>query len=245
MRRIVTPELMDDPGVSRADLARSLAYIRAVNRRLGGVGAMLDRLRAWSREWPRGRTITLLDVATGSADLPLAAARWARAHGHNLRITAIDLHPITLELAREHLDAARRPGEPAPTDTIALRLADARRLVDDHPPGSFDYVHAGLFLHHLPEIEVLTVLRIMDRLARAGVVWNDLVRSRIALGAVHAITIGMPRIVKHDARVSVRAGFTRREALDLATRAGLARPEYRWSPLTQRFTVSSTRRGVW
>ena len=244
MRRLLTPELMDDPGVSRTDLDLSLRYIRAVNRRLGGVSALRRHLAAWSADWPRDRPITLLDIATGSADLPIAAVRWARRKGFDLRVTGIDLHPTTLELAREHI---------ARCDTSDLRLAasidlrqqNALRLMDHVPPGSFDYVHAGLFLHHLPEIEVLTVLRIMDRIARAGIIWNDLVRSPIGYAAIHVLTLGTPRIVRHDATVSVRAGFTRREAIDLATRAGLAHPRYRWSLLTHRFTVTSTRRGAW
>jgi SAM-dependent methyltransferase len=244
MRRVRTPELMDDPGVSREDLDVSLRYIRMVNRRLGGVSALLRHLRAWSREWPRGRPITLLDVATGSADLPVEAVRWARNAGHDLRVTAVDVHPTTLALAREHIVASDSPGLRL-AESIELRELNALKLMDEFKPGSFDYVHAGLFLHHLPEIEVLTVLRIMDRLSRAGLIWNDLVRTQLGSWAITAMTVGTPRIVKHDARVSVRAGFTRREAIDLATRAGLVRPRYEWSVMTHRFTVTSTRRDAW
>lgn len=243
MRRVRTPELMDDPRVSREDLEVSLRYIRGVNRRLGGVSALLRHLRAWSREWPRGRPITLLDIATGSADLPVEAVRWARSAGHDLRVTAVDLHPTTLALAREHIAASDSPGLNL-AESIQLREANALKLMDEFAPESFDYVHAGLFLHHLPEIEVLTVLRIMDRLSRAGLIWNDLVRTQLGSWAITAMTVGTPRIVRHDARVSVRAGFTRREAIDLATRAGLVRPRYEWSVLTHRFTVTSTKRGA-
>ena len=39
-RRRRTPELMDDPSADRSELARSLVFIRAVNRRLGGVHSL-------------------------------------------------------------------------------------------------------------------------------------------------------------------------------------------------------------
>ncbi|MFO0873836.1 MAG: hypothetical protein U0575_07675 [Phycisphaerales bacterium] len=103
----------------------------------------------------------------------------------------------------------------------------ARNCSSGHEPGSFDIAHAGMFLHHLPDIEIVTVLRIMQRLACVGLVWNDLVRDALSRVGVRAITLGTPRIVRHDAIVSVDKGFTRSEAQDLARRAGLTRVTYR------------------
>ena len=71
------------------------------------------------------------------------------------------------------------------------------------------------------------MLRVMDRLARRGVIWNDLVRSRLNRAAARVGTLGAPAIVKHDAVVSVEAGFTKREALDMARRVGMEGA--RWS----------------
>lgn len=226
---------MDDPGVARDDLARSLAYIRGVNRWLGGTRGLLSRLKAWSRRWPKGKPVTLLDVGTGSADIPIAARAWAERAGFDLRVTGVDLHATTLELARAQVGG--REG-------ITLVHGDALRLMDQFQPGSFDYAHAGMFLHHLSFIEVLTVLRIMDRLARAGVVWNDLVRSRLALSLVHAVLIRQPHIVRHDAVASVRAGFTRAEVLDFARRAGLDYTRYR-TVMAYRFVLSGEKPGAW
>jgi hypothetical protein len=232
--------MMDDPATGRDDLALSLRYLRAVNRRLGGVAALLRHLRRWSRRWPRERPVTLLDVGTGSADLPLAARAHAAARGCDLRVTGIDLRSEVIALARAHVAAS-----PDLADGITLVQADALRLTDLFAPGSFDYVHAGLFLHHLPEIEVLTVLRMMDRVARAGIVWNDLVRSPIALTAITLLTLGRPEIIRHDARASVRAGFTRREAIAFARSLDLDYLRYSWSPLAYRFTLAGERPGAW
>ena len=85
----------------------------------------------------------------------------------------------------------------------------------------------------------------MDRLARTGVIWNDLVRSPIAFTAISFLTTGQPHIVRHDARVSVEAGFRKREAMDLARRAGIDYATYRWSLLTHRFTLAGERAGAW
>jgi len=231
---------MDDPSIGREELDESLRFIRVANRRLGGVRALVGHLRRWSARWPRDRAVTLLDVGTGSADLPVAAVRWAREAGFDLRVTGVDLHETTLELAREHVS---RHGELA--DAIELVRADATRLADLYEPGSFDYAHAGLFLHHLSELQVLTVLRIMERLAAAGIVWNDLVRSRLALAAIRVLTLGANHVVKHDGAASVRAGFTRREVLDIRKRLDLDYTEYSASVLTQRFTLAGEKPGAW
>jgi 2-polyprenyl-3-methyl-5-hydroxy-6-metoxy-1,4-benzoquinol methylase len=240
MRRRLTPELMDDPRVPRDQLEMSLRYLRAINRRWGGAAALLRHLREWSRAWPKDRPVTLLDIATGSADLPLAAVAWAREAGFDLRVTGVDLHETTLDCARRHV--AEHPGL---AGSISLERADARALMERFPAGSFDYVHAGLFLHHLPDLEVLTVLRIMDRIARAGIVWNDLVRSRLCRLVVGAAVLGRSRIVRHDAIVSVEAGFTKTEVLDFARRLDLGYARYRRGPMVHRFTLAGERPGAW
>lgn len=230
-RRRRAPELMDDPDVDRVDLDRSLQFIRMVNRRLGGAGAAVRHLARWSTQWPAGETIRVIDIGTGSADIPLAITRWARRAGRRVHVTGIDLHPTTLQLAREHV------GE---VPNIELVQADALQLMDRFEAGAFDYAHAGMVLHHLDDIEVMTVLRIMYRLASRGVIWNDLVRGTVELLFVRLLTLGRPAIVRHDGIASVAAGFTRREALDLARRVGLADIAYR-RHLFGRFTLTSTK----
>ncbi len=238
VQRVLTHELMDDPAVDREALKGALGYIRAVNRLLGGQSALLMHLQRWSKAWSPGQTVTLLDIATGSADLPVAALKWASAAGFNLRITAVDVHDTTLALAQEHVGREGFSGQ------IDLAKLDARKLTDRYPPGSFDYVHAGLFLHHLPEIEILTVLSIMERLSKRALIWNDLVRSRPGYAFITLATLGQPEIIRHDARVSVLAGFTRREAMDLARRADVSNPRYRWNLFTHRFTLTGEKPGL-
>lgn len=226
-------ELMDDPEVDRADLDQSLRFIRLVNRRLGGTRAVIVHLARWSGEWKSKEPIRLIDIGTGSADIPLAISQWARRAGKSVHVTGVDLHPTTLALAREHLDGHRG---------VELVEADALKLMDRFDPGTFDYAHAGMFLHHLDDIEVMTMLRIMDRLATRGLIWNDLVRGVLERVVVRLLSLGRPSIVRHDAVASVDAGFTRGEALELAGRVGLQDVAYR-RHLFGRFTLTSTKRG--
>jgi ubiquinone/menaquinone biosynthesis C-methylase UbiE len=257
--RAHTPEFMDDPAIGRDELREHLRFIRMVNRHLGGTSAALRHFRRWSRSWPRSWAaasthpvgkenvpIRILDVGTGSADIPLAIARWARQAGFEVRITAVDLHPLTVELAREHVSSTWRdvsshsggaaPGAPEPP--IQVIQLDAMKLMDQFKPGSFDYAHAGMFLHHLDDIEVVTMLRMMDRLTTRGVIWNDLTRDIVSRVGVRLLAMTSPPKLRHDAIVSVAKGFTRREAIDLASRAGLPKLQFQ-RHLFGRFTLTS------
>jgi hypothetical protein len=230
--RILTPEHMDDPAATRDEQVAALRFLRMINARLGGAQAAIAYLKRWSRTWPASRTIQILDVATGSADIPVAMARWARRAGFTVHITAVDRHPVTLDLARHFVRDQQAE------HVITLMQADALRLMDVFQPGSFDYAHAGLFLHHLHDVEVVTVLRIMDRLSTRGVIWNDLVRATLPRLLLWPLLVSAPAKLRHDAVVSVQAGFRKAEAFDLARRAGLNNLCYR-RHLLHRFTLVS------
>jgi SAM-dependent methyltransferase len=236
MQRRLTPEQMDAPDAPREVLADALAYLRWVNRRLGGASALITNLQRWSVSWPKGREITLLDVGTGSGDIPLEAVRWARSRGLALRVTGIDNHATTVELAREHCK-----DEP----NVEIVQASALDLRTHFAARQFDYVHAGLFLHHLRDVGVLNVLAGIERVANVGVVWSDLHRSRFHRVMVNAFLIGANKMVRHDARVSVEAGFTKREVLSYAKRTDLSFLRYRRAPLWYRFTLAGERPGIW
>ena len=207
--RRLEPEWMDDPAADPAELADALAFIRRVNAGLRYAAATVGHLRRFSRSWPADRPTTLLDVATGSADIPHAVLRWADRSGKDVRIVGLDLHAATLAVA------ARTP-DPRLSfvrgDALALPFADR----------SVDYVLCGMFLHHLGEPAAVRALAEMDRVARRGVIVADLLRNRRAYAWIRLFTLAANGMVRHDARGSVAGAFTEPELLALRDRAGLA-----------------------
>jgi ubiquinone/menaquinone biosynthesis C-methylase UbiE len=210
---------MDEPAQDRAELARSLADIRAVNRWLGGTRVVLHHLEALFARHPRP-AYRLLDVATGSGDIPLQVARWARARGVQVEIVATDNHATTLELAREH--TAQEP---------AVRVEEADALALPWPDGEFDVALLSTALHHFDDDrDCLRVLREMHRVSRIGLIVNDLARSRAALLGAQLLAATAWRthpVTRHDGPLSVRRAFTPAELRALAARAGLEKAEVR------------------
>jgi SAM-dependent methyltransferase len=136
-------EWMDDPSAAPGELARSLAYIRRINRLLGYTRATVGHLEQFSRRWKPGETIRILDVATGSADIPRAVLRWSRRRGFDVRIVAIDLHHTTLKLAAAEplspFPSSGTPGEGRGEGQIGNRQPAIGNPQDSHPDPHPEY----------------------------------------------------------------------------------------------------------
>lgn len=220
---------MDADEVDSVELARSLADLRRVNQWLGGTRVALQAM-APLLQGARGE-VTVLDVATGSGDIPLALVRWARTEGIACRVLATDLHPVTLSLAREHT---------AGESQVRVTAADALDLPYDD--GAFRVAMCHTALHHFePELAV-RVMRELYRVASQGVVVTDLLRSRIGIFVASALAATAWRrhpITRHDGPVSVRAAYTAREVRDMASAAGMKNIVVRTSFFANRLALVS------
>lgn len=205
-------ELLDRLGdaAHATELAGNLRDIRRANRWLGGTRAVLSALAPLLAAHDRAEPVTILDVATGSADIPVAVSEWAERDGRDVRIVASDLQPAVLAVAR----AAERP------ERIFIQRADARDL--PFPDRAFDIVTLSLALHHFDQRDAPRVLQEMSRVGRRALIVNDLERSRPGLAGAwlfgHLATTN--RMTRNDAPLSVRRAYTRAEALALAHTAG-------------------------
>jgi SAM-dependent methyltransferase len=214
MRRLAgAMELLDGPLDDPPALRGNLRDLARINRRLGGTAASRTALARLLD----GRTgpATLLDVGTGGADIPLALLADASRSGRQLRITAVDSR-------QEVLDAARAvDGRVGTTRGLELMLGDGRSL--PWPDRSFDVVHASLLVHHLEPPEAIAFLVEAARLARRGVVVNDLVRARHHwIGArVLLAASTRNRSTRYDGPLSVRRAYTRVELRALLAAGGL------------------------
>jgi len=216
MRRLAhATELLDGPLDDPTALAGNLRDLARVNRWLGGVrlsDRALDALTALAAA--EGRALTLLDVGTGGADIPLALIERWRRRGRRLDVTGVD--------DRDEIIAAARRATPGLEEaSLRLVVADGRAL--PWPDDAFDVVHCSLVLHHLDEPGAITLLREMTRVARHGVIVNDLARGRLSwLGAWLLGHLGTTnRYTRNDAPLSVRRAYSLPEARALLAAAGL------------------------
>ncbi|HEV8544982.1 MAG TPA: methyltransferase domain-containing protein [Candidatus Limnocylindrales bacterium] len=203
-------ELIDGPLDDAGSLGANLRDLARLNRLTGGAALSVQAVRALL---PIGGTV--LDVGTGAADIPVRLLADSRRRGTTLTVTATDSRPEVIDAA-----IALRPGLTS-VPGLVLGLADGRGL--DWPDGAFDVAHSSMVLHHLTDEEAIRLLVELRRVARIGVVTNDLDRGRLAWlgGWLLTHTLAASRYTRHDGPLSVRRAYTRQEMGHLLEQAGL------------------------
>ena len=205
-------ELLDRQDNSDEEIRENLRDLERLNRYFGGVRTVLFHLGRMAGESLHS-PITILDIATGGADIPRAICRWARKRKLTVAIEAIDRGDQILAAATERS-----------VDFPEIRLRRVQAPLLPYPDRSFDYVISSLFFHHLNEAEGVLLLREMARVARRGLLVNDLLRSRLAclLTAMTTRLLSGNRLTHHDGPISVLRGFRPQELRRMAVKAGLA-----------------------
>lgn len=225
--RVLVPELMDDPALGRSEHARALRGLARINRLSGAADAIWREIRPTaSRHAEGGVQIRMLDVATGSGDVPLTVAARAARSGIRMRVMLCDVSETALSQA---IETSQRWGVPD-TEVRATNVAASALPFSD---GEFSIVTCSLFMHHLTRAKCVHVMREMSRVTAHGglVVISDLRRCRMGLlaaGVAGRLLTRSP-VVRVDAVRSVRAAFTVDEMGAMAREAGAVDGDFRVS----------------
>jgi SAM-dependent methyltransferase len=211
-------ELLDGERLDPRELRINLREMAMLNRLPGGFGSSVACV---SRLLDSGPALSVIDVGSGSGDFARRLRRRSAAP-----VVLVDVHEEILDLARRNL---------AGTDGVTFLHADARAL--PLRDSSVEVAHASLLLHHLDPDDAVTALREMRRVARRGVVVNDLRRGRLSFVATSAAVLALSRgtYTRHDGVLSARRAYTLAELDGLAAAAGLSlvrRRGARWPRVT-------------
>lgn len=211
-QRSTEREIMDGGEYTVEEAQGAYRDLRRVNRYLGGRAALLGHLMSLIATCS-SRPVTILDIGTGSADIPQAVVRMARKRAIAVRIVALDANPLALEMARQEITAFPE---------ISLVRADAFHL--PFPDQSFDLVMTSEFLHHLATEDAVVFLHRLHGMARVAFVINDLRRHPIPYYSFWLLShlFTRNRLIRNDGLISIRRGFTRRDVDELKRRSGLS-----------------------
>jgi 2-polyprenyl-3-methyl-5-hydroxy-6-metoxy-1,4-benzoquinol methylase len=210
MKRSFDPavlEMMDRPQPVSAELERDLKRIRQLNRWFGSYRLICHFVRRWIKP---GDNMRIVDLATGSGDIPRLIAHYAQRIGANVEIDALDRQSATLEIARK-LSAAY--------PEISYH---ATNILDWSPAQAYDIVLCTLALHHFSDEDAVSVLRRCRESSRNFVLVSDLRRGFLATAGVYLLTALIFRepMTRYDARLSAERAFSFSEMHKLAVRAG-------------------------
>lgn len=217
MQRSCELEMMDAPVVSPGLLIDDLRNLRLLNRYLGNyrnVRLGLARLVGEQKQF------SLLDVGTGSGDLPRTIVQWARSAGLRAKVSGLEANRIAAAQAAEQTRSFAE---------ISLLRGDAAAL--PFGPATFDFVLASQVLHHFSEERIIELLRHWSAVARRGIIISDLIRHPLPYYGIRLLTRLLTRNVMTltDAPLSVQRGFTMVEWKKLFDRAAIGSCEVHWA----------------
>ncbi len=200
-------ELMDRPQPVSAELERDLKNLRQLNRWFGSHRIVRHFVRYWVKP---GDNMRIVDLATGSGDVPRLIVDYARKIGAEVEIDAIDKQSATLEIARE-----------LSVDYSEIFYSEAN-VLEWQTAKAHDIVLCSLVLHHFSNEEAVRVLRRCRELSRKFVLVADLRRGLLATAGVYFLTALIFRepMTRYDARLSAARAFSFKELDKLARQAG-------------------------
>ncbi len=191
----MTPEILDELPASDPRARRSRVDLRRINRIMAAVTWLKRGLTVAAAGRPRA----VVELGAGDGTLALRLARSLGSGWLGTHLTLLDLEPI---VTQKTADAIRACGW-----TLEVVAADALDWLARARPERVGVVFANLFVHHFEGERLARLLAGVAGRADAFVCCEPR-RSRFALAGSRLLgLIGCNDVTRHDAVVSVHAGF--------------------------------------
>ena len=201
-------EIMDDFSIEGVMLHDALDKLATINKLLGGNGVTLDGLKFLLKNHSKEEVITIIDLGCGGGDILRSISDFGKKEGYNFQLIGVDANKNATDYA-----------ETLSKDYENISFVHVDVFSEAFKAMHYDVVITTLFLHHFKETQLLQLLNQLLKIARLGVVVNDLHRHRLAYYLFRLITIPIKnKMIIEDGLTSVLRGFKRRELVDLSTR---------------------------
>ena len=207
-KRSYTPELLDADDIPSVDLFQNLKELKIINTLLGGHRVVLNGISKFAKQ-----TASLYVVEIGSGG------------GDNLGAIRSKYPDFSLEGVDLKLDCTTYARSQNPS--VRFQTADYQKATFHKKP---DVLFNSLFCHHFNDEQLVDMLQWMNQHSTKGFIIADLHRHALAYYSIKVLTQLFSRsyLVKNDAPLSVRRGFTRSEWETLLTKAGISHYTIRW-----------------
>ena len=199
--RVLESEWLDELPTGDVRAIRSRADLRRVNAAMGNARIIAAHLKT---RLPREAPLRMADLGAGDGALALAVAR--RLERPRVQLTLVDRAPVVHATTLAHFHALGWRAAIAASDVFAFLSRSGER---------FDAVFVNLFLHHFDDERLQHLLGLIASRTRVLVACEPR-RSPVALAGSRLLwALGCNDVTRHDALVSVRAGFSSHELTSL------------------------------
>jgi len=238
-RRRVLPEILDELAPEDPAAQRSRRDLRRVNRLMGSCGILTTGLRAAIAGRSHAAPLRLLELGAGDGQLMLRVARALVHRGkhpavwHDVQLQLLDRQAL---LGSDTVEAYARLGWRA--QPLVCDVRDWAAAPEEGP--RYDVIVVNLFLHHFEPTALSALLAGVAARCERFLACEPR-RSPTALLGSHLLgAIGANRVTRHDAVVSVCAGFRDHELSDHWPPEGWQREERAARLFAHRFSAART-----
>ncbi|MFO7963923.1 MAG: methyltransferase type 12 [Desulfobacterales bacterium] len=202
--RATEPEGMDHPEFRRISAEQSFRFIGFVNRFLGGTRIVRRFVSSQIARTPEDRILRILDIGSGSCDIPISVCRWAEKKGHSIHFTCVENGRHAFRIGSEKVAGTNLPIEMIQDD-----------IFNHFPEKAYDCAVGSMFFHHLSEAGILELVQRLRAFVRTSLLINDLCRNVLGYFGCRLLVWPLPKCVEHDALLSVRKSFKTAEMHEL------------------------------
>lgn len=216
--RATDPELMDDLQCSGPVVVQTLRELEFINKWLGGNHVTLQAIKAITRKKSL-RRVRIIDVGCGSGDVLLHLRQWASANDLQTELTGVDANPHIINLAQTHCNQYSDITFES-MDILSMKFKSLET----------DILIGTLFFHHFTQTQLTDFFSQLKNQVRIAIIINDLHRHPLAYYSIKWLTalFSKSEMVKSDAPLSVRRGFSRPELETVLRNAGYDRFKISW-----------------
>jgi 2-polyprenyl-3-methyl-5-hydroxy-6-metoxy-1,4-benzoquinol methylase len=197
-KRCYQPELLDDPAIPFEDIRLNMQELEFINTRLGGHAITLSGV---IKLMGNRKRIHICEIGCGGGDNLKAIEAWCLKRGVDVSFTGIDIKDTCIRYAEENTRTIRKAN---------FICSDYKTAVLTEQP---DIIFSSLFCHHFTDEQVNEIIRWKYKNASLGFFINDLHRHPMAYHSIRILSLlfSSSYLVKHDAPLSVRRGFSRKD----------------------------------
>lgn len=213
-------EIMDDLSCSGPVVDRTLVELESINKWLGGNRITLDGLKKLLNAYNASTdSLTIADLGCGGGDMLQLMAKKLRQKKQKVVFTGIDANPSIVTYAQTHSKSYPE-----------IQFKTMNIFSEEFRKERYDMVFATLFFHHFSQEELISTFTALKKIAKCGVVVNDLHRHWFAYYAIKFLTgiFSKSSMVKNDAPLSVHRGFKRQEWIEILKASGIASYSLHW-----------------
>ena len=198
--RVVQPELLDSLPANNPDAIRSRRDLRRLNwwmRNASHIRAAVDSLRRLPA--------IILETGSGDGTFMLSVARELKWK-HPVRLTLLDMQPV---ISAATLASFRELGWDVDVRAEKLQdwLAAPPQTIEPH----VDLILGNLFWHHFHDAELRECFARISQVTRAFIACEPRRWAPAYVATRLLWAIGCNAVTRHDARISVDAGFHNQE----------------------------------